>query len=210
MAQIRRRSQARTVLALLFIVGVFGPATTFGASAATCPAQHIGAAPAWRRGCLAPAIPPLSRSAYAEVDLFTRVNAERQARGLPALHYDARLATFARAWSATMSVSGFRHSDIRRLFEGRFNFVGENIASASGPGASAGAIHNMWMHSDGHRENLLAAAYDVIGIGVYCAPDGTMWATQNFGRHASLGNGPPLTLPPANPIVRGDPGPFKC
>ena len=109
-----------------------------------------------------------------------------------------------------MSVTNFHHSDLSRLFNGRFNYVGENIAWASGPGATAGKLHLMWMQSSGHRENMLAPAFDTIGIGVHCAPDGTIWATQNFGRHNALGSAPPFTIPAQNPIVRPDQGTAGC
>ncbi len=144
------------------------------------------------------------------MDLFVRLNAERAARHLPALHADAGLSAAARAWSQEMSRTGFRHSNLSRLFSGRFDFVGENIAWARGTGVAAGTIHRNWMHSDGHRENILARAYDAVGIGVYCAADGTMWATENFGRSVALGPAPPLSVPPLNPIVRPDTGPFSC
>ena len=44
----------------------------------------------------------------------------------------------------------------------------------------AGAVHGAWMESDGHRRNILQTGYDRVGIGVYCAPDGSLWATQEF------------------------------
>ncbi len=218
MTDLRRRSSTRSLVAALVVFSVVGPLHTFDASAATpcLRAQHIGAAPAWfRTHCRpaqrhTPASAPLHKAGRAELDLLRRVNAERQARGIAPLTLDARLSTFAQGWSATMPVSGFRHSDIRRLFEGRFNLVGENIAWASGGSTTAGVIHVMWMQSTGHRENMLNPAYDTIGIGVYCAANGTMWATQNFGRHNSLGAAPSSGIPPQNPIARQDQGTATC
>lgn len=208
------RHGARVLVAAVVLLSVAGPLQGSGADAAatSCPAQKVGAPPAWFRhtGCQVPTAAPLSRTTLAEMDLFVRLNAERKARGLPALKADAGLSAAARTWSATMSASGFRHSDLTRLFGGKFNFVGENIAWARGSGATAGTIHRMWMYSSGHRENILGVAYDTVGIGVYCAPDGTMWATQNFARSASLGAAPALTVPPVQPVTRADTGLFSC
>lgn len=43
------------------------------------------------------------------------------------------------------------------------------------------AVVGAWMNSPGHRANLLSGLYEVIGVGIVCAPDGTVWVTQNFG-----------------------------
>ena len=213
MGNAHRQSLARTFVAFVVVIAAVGPFHSFGAeaSAAKCRAQRIGAIPAWKASACRPAtIPPLSKSNYIEIDLLTRLNQERRARGLTPLTSDPKLVQFARGWSFTMSATGFRHSDIRRLFEGRFNFVGENIAWASGSGATAGNIHTMWMQSTGHRQNMLSAGFDSIGIGVFCGPDGKLWATQNFGHKSSAG--PPTSSgnPPPNPLVRGDAGIFTC
>ena len=215
----------RTRLTRLIAVGglaivAVAPLHEFGAAAKTrCrpPAsRHIGDPAAVTRTCRPdptpqpPATAPLSKSTIAEREILVRVNAERAARGLAPLHADVWLGDQARGWSYTMSVNGFRHSDLSRLFHGQYNYVGENIAWANGAGATAGLIHLMWMQSSGHRENLLAPAFDVIGIGVFCAPDGTLWATQNFGRSNALGAAPAFTIPPQNPIVRPDAGSASC
>ena len=199
------------------------PSSELGAAARpTCRAaatRRIGAPAAITQPCRAFAFTggptpghaaKLSKTAIAENDILVRVNAERAARRLPALHLDGWLSVQARGWSYTMSVQGFHHSDLNRLFHSQFNYVGENIAWANGGGATAGLINLMWMRSAGHRENLLATAFDTIGIGVFCAPDGTIWATQNFGRHTSLGSAPPFFVPPQNPIARPDSGNAGC
>ena len=143
-------------------------------------------------------------------DLFDRLNDERRARGLAALRWDDTLASESKAWSVEMSRSGFRHSDLTRLFDGRFNLVGENIAWGRGSNVTAGTLHVAWMRSDGHRQNMLARSFETIGIGVYCAADGTMWATQEFGHFTTSGTPPTMTMPAANPIDRDDSGSVRC
>ena len=109
-----------------------------------------------------------------------------------------------------MSKTGFRHSNVNKLFGGRFDLVAENIAWASGPGVTAGLLHLHWMLSPPHRENMMGAGLDAVGIGVYCAANGTVWGTQQFGRFVATG--PPVSLPPVaqNPIVRPDNGSAGC
>jgi uncharacterized protein YkwD len=148
----------------------------------------------------------LSRMA---ADLLTRVNQERAARGLGALQWDPALAGYATVWSTDMSRHGFRHSHIGSLL-GPYNLVGENIAMGS-RGVTAGALHRAWMHSDGHRANILGRAFTRVGVGAYCAPDGSLWLTQNFGRNSSAGAAPANGgTPPVNPVARSDDGSLTC
>ena len=150
-----------------------------------------------------------SKAARMAADLLHRLNDERSARGLGPLQWDGTLANYAAAWSRDMSQHGFRHSNIGSLL-GPYNFVGENIAKGS-RGVTAGALHNAWMHSDGHRENILGRAYTRVGVGAYCGPDGSLWLTQNFARNAGAGAAPPNGgVPPVNPVVRGDGGTLDC
>ena len=83
------------------------------------------------------------------------------------------------------SSTSLHHSDIGQLL-GPFDYVGENIAMGSA-GVSAGALHVAWMHSQEHRDNILSPGYQEVGIGVYCAPNGSIWATTEFARPTSAG-----------------------
>jgi hypothetical protein len=142
-------------------------------------------------------------------DLFTRLNQERAARGLPALGWDPSLANYAAGWSANMAANGFRHSSIGDLL-GPFNFVGENIAAGSA-GTLEGALHDAWMHSEGHRSNILHPGFSRVGVGVYCAPDGGIWLTEDFGHPSDAG--PPQSnapTPPVDPVARPDSGTLHC
>ena len=152
---------------------------------------------------------PNAHAPAVEADMFARLNQERLARHLHPLVWDAKLAASARAWSAVMSRSNMHHSNINLLFQGRFDEVAENIAWASGPGATAGAVHLMWMRSADHRENMVAPKLDRVGIGVFCAK-GTLWATQQFGQLITSGPAVAIQPAPLNPIVRPDPGSTTC
>ena len=135
-------------------------------------------------------------------DLFKRLNAERAARGLKPLRWDRSLATYARSWSWALPRVGFQHSNVSNMLAGgRLSYVGENIAWAEGSGAGSGMLHRTWMQSEGHRNNMLSPHFTWVGIGVYCS-GGKVFATQSFGRAATLGPGKPAPYAAAGPFVR--------
>lgn len=138
-------------------------------------------------------------------DLFARVNAERAARGLPALVWSADLARLAADWSGHMASTGtFAHRDLgaagRLPGISRFSALGENIAWVEGYQNDAFQLHSGWMKSDGHRQNILQPGFDSIGIGVVCS-GGKAWATQNFGRASPSTPNLSSATPPQDPIT---------
>jgi uncharacterized protein YkwD len=152
---------------------------------------------------------PTSKTTAAALDLFNRLNDERQARGLAPLTWDPNLAAYATHWSRVMGNSDMHHSNIGSLL-GPYNYVGENIAMGSA-GVPASALHVNWMHSQGHRDNILAPGFQHIGVGVYCAPNGSIWATEDFGRPGRAGWPPHYTgNTPVNPIARPDADHLGC
>jgi uncharacterized protein YkwD len=139
-------------------------------------------------------------------DLLGRLNAEREARGLAPLTWDADLAHMAGDWSAHMAASGdFSHRDLGSASSlpgiSKFSALGENIAWVEGYSNEAYQLHIGWMRSDGHRANMLQPGFDSVGIGVACS-DGRAWATTNFGR-LDDSQAPAMSsdTPPQNPIV---------
>jgi uncharacterized protein YkwD len=142
-------------------------------------------------------------------DLFARANDERAARHLAPVSWDPTLANYAAAWSADMASHGFRHSAIGNLL-GPYNYVGENIA-AGGATTLVGSLHNAWMHSDGHRANILAPGFTRMGVGVFCSANGSIWLTEDFGHPSSAGPAQTSsTTPPVDPIARPDSGTLHC
>ncbi|MDQ1480555.1 MAG: hypothetical protein QOI44_1416 [Actinomycetota bacterium] len=149
-----------------------------------------------------------TKTAAGAADLFARLNDERRARGLPALRWNPTLASYASNWSRTMAASSMHHSDIGSL-QNNFDYIGENIAY--GKGAPESSLHIAWMHSGAHRDNMLSPGFTDVGIGMYCAADGSMWATTDFGRPWSAGQPPPYagnTAP--DPVARADANNIRC
>ncbi len=142
-------------------------------------------------------------------DLLGRLNSERSARHIAPLAWDQSLANYATTWSANMAANGFRHSSIGDLL-GTYNFVGENIAAGSA-GTTVGSLHDAWMHSDGHRTNILAPGFTRVGVGVHCSADGSVFLTEDFGHPSSDGAAQTATpTPPVDPIARPDSGTLHC
>ncbi|MDP5183508.1 CAP domain-containing protein [Blastococcus sp. BMG 814] len=198
----------RSLLARLLLVLAAVALPTTGCVVVDTSSPGTGAGPA---STPAPDQPPSAEDGDAAVRMaravFERVNDERAARDLAPLEWDESLAGVARDWSEQMAGEGrLEHQDIRGLL-GReelsgFAGVGENIftASASVP---AGTAHVGWMRSDEHRVNVLNPGWNRIGIGFHCAPDGSVWATQEFGRTTGADR-PELSqeTPPQEPIAR--------
>jgi uncharacterized protein YkwD len=158
----------------------------------------------------APQAPPPADASSAEEQIaravFDRVAAERQERGLAPVEWNDQLAEVARRWSAEMARSGqLAHQDVRELLGSEeltgLEALGENVFQATGP-VPAGTIHAGWMRSDDHRVNVLNPGWDRLGVGVHCAEDGSVWATQEFGRTAGSGRPAVSTeTPPREPIA---------
>lgn len=105
----------------------------------------------------------------AETGLVQAVNATRAAHGLQPLSLDPTLTRAARLHTTEMIRGGyFAHGNFlgRMLaFHVHGPFLGENLAWGSGAYASAGAVISEWLHSPGHRANLLRPSFTRIGIG---------------------------------------------
>jgi uncharacterized protein YkwD len=122
----------------------------------------------------------------AEQYLLSAANQERAARGLQALRRDPELARAAAAHAREMAA----HGSISHQFPGEpeltdrgasagvsFSVIAENVAEAP----NAVQIHDMWMHSEHHRENLLDPSIDSAGISVI-ARNGELYAVEDFAK----------------------------
>ena len=122
----------------------------------------------------------------AEQYLLAAANQEREQRGLAPLHRDPHLARAAAQHALLMASQG----TISHQFAAEpalasrgseagvaFSAISENVAEAP----SAVQIHDMWMHSPHHRENLLNPAADSVGISVI-ARAGELYAVEDFAK----------------------------
>ena len=135
---------------------------------------------------LARVCPAQQKIPEAEKPLFDSANRERAARHLPALKWDEALARAARAHAQLMAeqdvlehrLSGELDLPTRAREAGaRFSHITENIGMA----VSADKFHDGWMHSPGHRANILDAESDSVGIAVVEGGE-ELYAVEDFSR----------------------------
>lgn len=120
----------------------------------------------------------------AEQYLFSAANRSRAVHGLGPLRMDTALSRAARYHALQMA----EHRDISHQFAGepdlvhrgsqagaRFSLITENVAES--PDSSI--VHDLWMHSPGHRENLLDPKVDSVGIAVI-SRDNRFYAVEDF------------------------------
>jgi uncharacterized protein YkwD len=144
----------------------------------------------------------LSRGRIREL-IFCLHNERRAAHGLPALQYETRLQTAAQRHAADMverrffaheTPEGLGPED-RALNAGyptRQYSSGENLAWGTGSEASPVEVVDGWMHSRGHRENILRDAFTHMGVGVTVGVPDEPGASLPGATYAVSFGGPPL------------------
>jgi uncharacterized protein YkwD len=135
------------------------------ASAATCSGGEV--------------VPTQSNAATVRHATLCLLNQQRAAHGLGKLRESGKLRSAAQGYTWAMvrhdffdHVSPGGSTLLRRvrstayLASARGWALGENIAWGAGPRATPTATVRAWMHSAGHRHNILTRRFDEIGIGV--------------------------------------------
>ena len=125
-------------------------------------------------------------TSVAEQYLLAAANQERASRGLSILHRDPQLAHAAAGHAREMA----EHRSISHQFAGEaelsdrgasagvpFSVISENVGEAP----SVVTIHDMWMHSEHHRTNLLDPTIDSAGISVV-SRGGELYAVEDFAK----------------------------
>jgi len=113
------------------------------------------------------------------------VNAARAKAGCKALRTDARLRKAAYLHSRDMGVHHYfdHNSQDGRTPWDRIRAQGYNHPSAENIAAgqlTPASVMDAWMHSEGHRANILNCDYKAIGVGVWKGGGAPIW-TQDFG-----------------------------
>jgi uncharacterized protein YkwD len=122
-------------------------------------------------------LPALASIPAAKSATLCLLNAERDSRGLLPLVEEPTLTSAAQTYSQAMvSHHFFDHvsPDGQTLNDRLASYVdepdvtawGENLAWGEGPLATPASIVKTWMASAGHRDNILDADYDEIGVGI--------------------------------------------
>jgi hypothetical protein len=127
-----------------------------------------------------------------EGQLFSSLNRERVSQGLPVLQWDDALASAARQHAVRMAqLDQMSHqlpgepNLLARASEAgaHFSVIAENVAIGPDPAL----IHTMWMHSPGHRANILSPQLTAVGIAVVQGSSG-LFAAQDFSQRVVSSN----------------------
>ena len=146
-------------------------------------------------------------AATAQTAMLCLTNYARAQNGLPPLRLNTSLNAAGQAKLASdMSCGEFSHTPCGNPFDSVFASyvqgatsyqIGENIAWGTGSFGTPRSTMNGWLHSTGHRENILTAAYAELGVGYLSGQTfqgytgATLWS-QEFG----VRSGPTSTVKP--------------
>ena len=127
----------------------------------------------------AEAATPATRYAHSA---FRATNAHRVEHGRRELRKAACLTRVAERWARHLARSrSLVHQDLGPIMRRcHLSMVGENIAMGYRSGRVV--VNQGWMHSDGHRTNILLPQYRLMGIGAARDAQGRWWTSQVFGR----------------------------
>jgi uncharacterized protein YkwD len=160
----------------------------------------------------------------AQLAMQCLTNYARAQEGLAPLQLNPTLNAAGQAkLKSNVSCAEFSHTPCGQPFDTVFATyvqgassyqIGENILWGTGSNGTPRQAMNGWLHSTGHRENILTAAYAELGIGylpeqAFQGYDGaTLWS-QEFGLRtpaASVAK-PPAVKPAANAKPKNKPAP---
>ena len=139
---------------------------------------------------------PAGADAGAEAEFVDRINGARASSGKGSLATHAELTSVARRWSKRMA-------DEQRLahnpnLANEVQADWEKLAENVGFGQDVGQIHEAFMNSTAHRNNILDGGMTHVGVGVVVDGSGQIWVTEIFMRLRGGGDSspPPTTSPP--------------
>jgi hypothetical protein len=147
-------------------------------------------------GVAALAAPAGAGDVEDEARLFELTNQSRAQAGLAPLAYDPAAVGVARAWAQELARSGnLRHNpnlvrDVEANVTRDWTRVGENVGYAGG----VDQVHNAYMNSTGHRNNILGQ-YNRVGVGAARDGNGRLWTTVVFLQGPGLATPPPPPRP---------------
>ena len=124
-------------------------------------------------------VAPVAAQPTDELEVVRLLNAARVAAGLGEVSLSGDLSSFAREHTATMAARGtiFHSAPRVRLARAPAGWLamGENV----GMGSGAGRLHELFMQSPSHRQNILGD-YDYVGVGADRGRDGRLYVTMVF------------------------------
>lgn len=130
-----------------------------------------------------------------EAEFVALINELRADHGLAPLEVHGELTAKARDWSRTMAAEGdIWHSDLPDGVTADWQRLGENV----GMGGSVPALHQAFVDSPSHFENLVDPGFRHVGLGVTVDAEGTIFVSEVFMELASR-PAPPASSPTTGP-----------
>lgn len=139
----------------------------------------------------APVDPLVALVTEIEDQVFAAANAARAEAGLAPLERLTELDAVARGWSTMLATEGSdlaHNPDYSEQIPQGWSLAGENAAWTGETRVVpadeiAGPMHQGWMDSPGHRENILNPEYTHLGVGVAYSPEHGYYLIQNFASY---------------------------
>src|SRR4051794_30055795 len=158
-------------------------------------------------------------AATAQVAMQCLTNYARAQQSLPPLQLSSTLNAAGQAkLKSDLSCGEFSHTPCGQPFDvvfatylqGATSYqIGENIAWGTGSFGTPRQTMTGWLHSTGHRENILTAAYAELGVGYLPGQSfqgwtgATLWS-QEFGLRSPSGTSTTTTVAP-KPVAKPKP-----
>jgi len=144
---------------------------------ASAEAPRPGSDPAARSASKATDVKPRSNAWEAKVVALT--NARRRAHGRKPLKAAPCPDSFAEPWTRHLArTRTLTHQSLTPMLGcPHTSYAGENIAYGY---STPRALVSAWMHSPGHRANILSPHFHRIGVSGWRSADGVTYATQDF------------------------------
>jgi len=148
---------------------------------------------------------PASALSSVESCFYRAINRERSNVGRPALVLKDDLTYIARRHSRRMAADGtiYHNNNLGNEIPGRWYAAGENV----GMGPDCQSIHDAFMASPGHRDNIVDRDYNQVGVGVAIGDDGTVYITEDFADRRSAAIHRPARQPAASRPAAAPPTP---
>lgn len=140
---------------------------------------HAAILEAGRTSQVARAAEVQPRTDQWEARVVALTNQRRKAHGLKPLKAAACPDGFAEPWTRHLAVKRVLvHQDLTPMLScPGTSYAGENIAYGY---ETPRALVSAWMHSPGHRANILSKHFHRIGVAGWRATNGVTYATQDF------------------------------
>lgn len=140
----------------------------------------------------------------AETQLAAATDGARASAGVPALAWAGDLASVAERQAQRMATRrSIYHNPNLGTEVSDWEQVGENV----GVGQDAGQVHEAFMNSPHHRDNILSAVYTEVGFGTATGDDGRLYVAEVFRLRPTPADAAPIDAPSPEPIPEPTPEP---